>query len=75
MKQTIGRVEKAGAEGVKVQVGGRLNGAEIARTEKLVRGRLPLNTIRADIDYSEVSAICTYGKIGVKVWIYKGTAD
>ncbi|MCD4693920.1 30S ribosomal protein S3 [bacterium] len=72
MKQAIGRIEKAGAEGVKVQVGGRLNGAEIARTEKLVKGRLPLNTIRADIDYSRGWASTTYGSVGIKVWIYKG---
>lgn len=72
MKQLIGRVERAGALGVKVQVSGRLNGAEIARTEKLVSGKVPLQTLRADIDYARGAAITTYGTIGVKVWIYKG---
>jgi small subunit ribosomal protein S3 len=72
MKQAIGRVERAGALGVKVMVGGRLNGAEIARTEKLVSGKVPLHTLRADIDYALATAFTTYGSIGVKCWIYKG---
>jgi len=72
MKQLIGRVERAGALGVKVEISGRLNGAEIARTEKLVSGKVPLQTLRADIDYARGAAATTYGTIGVKVWIYKG---
>src|SRR3989338_8602954 len=72
MKQAIGRVEKSSALGVKVVVAGRLNGAEIARTESLSSGSLPLHTLRADIDYSRGAARTTYGAIGVKVWIYKG---
>ncbi|MDD5032003.1 MAG: 30S ribosomal protein S3 [Patescibacteria group bacterium] len=72
MKQAINRVERAGALGVKVVVGGRLNGAEIARTEKLVSGKVPLHTLRADIDYARGTAHTTYGSIGVKIWIYKG---
>ena len=72
MKQSIGRVMRAGAKGVKVIVAGRLNGAEIARTEMLTEGEVPLHTLRADIDYSRGAAQTIYGKIGVKVWIYKG---
>lgn len=72
MKQAIGRVEKTAAKGVKVMVSGRLNGAEIARTETLSSGSLPLHTIRADIDYARGVAHTTYGAIGIKVWIYKG---
>jgi small subunit ribosomal protein S3 len=72
MKQAIGRVEKAGGLGVKIMVAGRLNGAEIAREEKLVSGKIPLQTLRADIDYSRGAAHTTYGTIGIKVWIYKG---
>jgi len=72
MKQAIGKVEKAGALGVKVVVAGRLNGAEIARTEKLVSGKVPLQTLRADIDYARGGAHTTYGIIGIKVWIYRG---
>lgn len=72
MKQLIGRVERAGALGVKVAISGRLNGAEIARTEKLVFGKVPLQTLRADIDYARGVAKTTYGAIGIKVWIYKG---
>ena len=59
-------------KGARVQVSGRLNGIEIARTEWLREGQLPRHTIRADIDYAQTEAICTYGKIGVKIWIYKG---
>ncbi|MFH1522307.1 MAG: 30S ribosomal protein S3 [Patescibacteria group bacterium] len=72
MKQAINKVERAGALGVKVVVGGRLNGAEIARREKLVSGKVPLHTLRADIDYARGTAHTTYGSIGIKVWIYKG---
>lgn len=72
MKQSIERVMKAGAQGVKVVVSGRLNGAEIARTEMLSQGKVPLHTLRANIDYSRGAAFTTYGAIGVKVWIYKG---
>lgn len=72
LKQTIAKVEKAGAKGVKIMVSGRLNGAEIARTEKLTSGKIPLHTLRADIDYSRGAAHTIYGAIGVKVWIYKG---
>lgn len=71
MKQAIGRVERAGAKGVKVIVSGRLNGAEIARSEKAIWGSIPLHTIKANIDYSRGVARTTYGAIGVKVWIYK----
>ncbi len=72
MKQGISKVERANAKGVKVIIAGRLNGAEIARTEKIVSGNLPLHTIRADIDYAFEVATTTYGVIGVKVWIFKG---
>lgn len=72
MKQVISRVEKTTAKGVKVTVAGRLNGSEIARTESLSSGSLPLHTLRADIDYAQNEAKTTYGVIGVKVWIYKG---
>ena len=72
MKQAIARIEKAEARGVKVIIAGRLNGAEIARTEMLGSGSLPLHTLRADIDYARGVARTTYGAIGVKVWIYKG---
>ena len=72
MKQTISRVERAGALGVKAIISGRLNGAEIARTEMLTSGKVPLHTLRADIDYSRGTAKTTYGAIGIKVWIYKG---
>lgn len=72
MKQAIGRAMKLGAKGIKVQVSGRLGGAEIARTEHYHEGTIPLQTIRADIDYGFAEADTTYGKIGVKVWIYVG---
>lgn len=72
MKSAIDQAMKAGALGVKVVVGGRLNGAEIARTEKLSVGKVPLHTLRAEIDYSRTVAQTTYGMIGVKVWINKG---
>lgn len=72
MKQAIQKALKAGAQGVKVMVGGRLDGAEIARSEFYQEGSLPLQTIRADIDYGFAEAHTTFGVIGVKVWIYKG---
>ncbi|NCO05283.1 MAG: 30S ribosomal protein S3 [Candidatus Magasanikbacteria bacterium] len=72
MKQAIGRVMKAGAQGVKVQMAGRLNGAEIARTETIAEGTIPLITLRSDVDYAFVEANTIYGKIGVKVWICRG---
>ncbi|GAC1562990.1 MAG: hypothetical protein NVS3B17_16930 [Vulcanimicrobiaceae bacterium] len=72
MKQAIMRTMKAGAKGVKVMVSGRLGGAEIARSEQNHDGKVPLHTLRADIDYAHVEAFTTYGRIGCKVWIYKG---
>ena len=72
MKQSIGRTMKLGAKGIKTRVSGRLGGAEIARAESYHEGTIPLQTIRADIDYGFAEANTTYGKIGVKVWIYKG---
>ncbi len=72
MKQAISRIERAGALGVKIIVAGRLNGAEIARSEMLTSGKVPLHTLRADIDYARGVANTTYGVIGIKVWIYKG---
>ena len=72
MKQAIGRAMKFGAKGIKTQVSGRLGGAEIARTEHYHEGTIPLQTIRADIDYGFAEAATTYGRIGVKVWIYAG---
>ncbi|MBK4732903.1 30S ribosomal protein S3 [Oxynema sp. CENA135] len=72
VRQAIQRAQKAGVEGIKVQVSGRLNGAEIARTEWTREGRVPLHTLRADIDYSYRTARTIYGILGVKVWIFKG---
>jgi len=72
MKQCIGRTMRAGAKGIKIAVSGRLGGAEIARTEQYHEGTIPLQTLRADIDYGVWEANTTYGKIGVKVWIFKG---
>ena len=72
MKQAIGRAMRFGAKGIKVQVSGRLGGAEIARTERYHEGTIPLQTLRADIDYGFSEANTTYGKLGVKVWLYKG---
>jgi small subunit ribosomal protein S3 len=72
MKRAVQNAMRAGAEGIKVQVGGRLNGAEIARTEGYKEGRIPLQTLRADIDYAQSTARTTYGTIGVKVWVFKG---
>ena len=72
MKQAIGRTMRLGAKGIKVSVGGRLGGAEIARTEHYHEGTIPLQTLGADIDYGFWEANTTYGKLGIKVWIYKG---
>jgi small subunit ribosomal protein S3 len=72
MKRAVTNTMRVGAEGIKVKVGGRLNGAEIARSEWYREGRVPLHTLRADIDYGFAEARTTYGIIGVKVWIFKG---
>ena len=72
MKQAVTRTMRAGAEGVKISCSGRLGGAEIARTEWYSEGKVPLHTLRADIEYGFAEANTTYGKIGIKVWIYKG---
>ena len=72
MKMAIGRAMKLGAKGIKTQVSGRLGGAEIARTEQYHEGTIPLQTLRADIDYGFAEAKTTYGRIGVKTWIYRG---
>ena len=72
MKQCVGRTMRLGAKGIKIQCAGRLGGAEIARTESYRDGSIPLHTLRADIDYGTAEAHTTYGRIGVKVWIYKG---
>lgn len=74
MKQILEKVMAAGAKGVKICMGGRLNGVEIARTEKMGAGKMSLITFRSDVDYAFVEAQTLYGKIGVKVWIYKGEA-
>ncbi len=72
MKMAISRAMKSGAKGIKIMVSGRLGGAEIARTEQYHEGTIPLQTIRADIDYGFAEAATTYGRLGIKVWIYKG---
>ena len=72
MKQAIGRAMRMGARGIKTQCSGRLGGAEIARTEFYSEGTIPLQTLRADIDYGFAEANTTYGKIGVKIWLYRG---
>lgn len=72
MKQAVSRSMKMGAKGIKIACGGRLAGAEIARSEWYSEGKVPLHTLRADIDYGVTEANTTYGKIGIKVWIYKG---
>jgi small subunit ribosomal protein S3 len=72
MKRAVQSARRAGAEGIKIQCAGRLGGAEIARTEGYNEGRVPLHTLRADIDYAHVEARTTYGVIGVKCWIFKG---
>ena len=72
MRRAVQNAMRAGAEGVKVQCSGRLNGAEIARTERYEEGRVPRHTLRADIDYHSLTAKTTYGTVGVKSWIFKG---
>ena len=72
MKRSVQNAMRLGAEGIKVNIAGRLNGAEIARSEWYREGRVPLHTLRADIDYGFAEANTTYGVIGVKVWIFKG---
>ncbi|MCD6401469.1 MAG: 30S ribosomal protein S3 [Anaerolineales bacterium] len=72
MKRAIQQAMRAGAEGIRIQVAGRLSGAEMARTIHMREGRVPRQTFRADIDYAVAEALTTYGRIGVKVWIYKG---
>jgi len=72
MKRAVQNAMRQGAKGIKIQVGGRLGGAEIARSEWYREGQVPLHTLRADIDYSTHEAATTYGIIGVKVWIFKG---
>ena len=72
MQQAMNRTMKMGTKGIKIAVSGRLGGAEIARTEQKHEGTIPLQTLRAEIDYGFAEAFTTYGKIGVKVWIYKG---
>ncbi len=72
MKQTVGRTMRAGSLGIKIAISGRLGGAEIARTEWYTEGKVPLHTLRADIDYGFAEANTTYGKIGIKVWINRG---
>lgn len=72
IKKTLGMAQKFGAQGIKVQCGGRLGGAEIARSEWAREGRVPLHTLRADIDYGVALAKTTYGVIGIKVWVFKG---
>jgi len=72
MKRAVQQAMRQGAEGVRIEVGGRLGGSEMARKEKIWDGRVPRNTIRADLDYGFAEALTTFGKIGVKVWIYRG---
>lgn len=72
MTQAIARTMKSGAKGIKVMISGRLNGAEIARSEWAVEGKVPLHTLRADIDYAVATAHTTYGALGIKVWIFHG---
>jgi small subunit ribosomal protein S3 len=72
VKRAVQNAMRSGAEGIKIQVGGRLNGAEIARSESYHEGRVPLHTLRADIDYAQSTARTTFGTIGVKVWVFKG---
>jgi small subunit ribosomal protein S3 len=75
MKQAAEKATRAGAKGVKIMIGGRLNGAEIARSEKLLRGKIPLATLDAEIEYGTARAKTTYGILGVKVWIYTGMKE
>lgn len=71
-KQIMDKIMKAGAKGAKIMIGGRLNGADISRSQFFAEGKIPLATLRADIDYAQARALTTYGILGVKVWIYKG---
>jgi small subunit ribosomal protein S3 len=71
-RQAIQKAQRANVQGIKVQVSGRLNGAEIARSEWVREGRVPLQTLRADIDYATKEALTTYGKLGIKVWVFNG---
>ncbi|MFT7583700.1 MAG: small subunit ribosomal protein S3 [Cellvibrionaceae bacterium] len=72
IKRAVQQAMRFGAQGIRIEVAGRLNGSEMARREKMIDGRVPRNTLRADIDYGTAEALTTYGRIGVKVWIYKG---
>jgi small subunit ribosomal protein S3 len=72
MKMAIASTMRSGALGIKIKVSGRLGGADIARSEQYKEGRIPLHTLRADVDYAISEALTTYGKIGIKVWIFKG---
>jgi len=72
MKRALQQAMRQGAQGIKIEVAGRLSGAEMARTVWLREGRVPLQTLRADIDFARAEARTTYGRIGVKVWVYKG---
>ena len=72
MKKALGASTKAGAKGVKVNLSGRLGGADMSRTERYIEGRVPLHTLRADVDYGTAEALTTYGKTGIKVWIFRG---
>ncbi len=72
IKMAVASAMRMGAEGIKIQISGRLNGAEMARSEMYKEGRIPLHTLRADIDYASTFALTTYGKLGLKVWIFKG---
>lgn len=72
LKDAVSKAQRAGAEGIKVSIGGRLNGADIARTETYKEGRVPLHTLRAEIEYGTAEAATTYGIIGVKTWVFKG---
>ena len=72
MKRAVQQAMRAGAEGIKITVAGRLGGAEMSRTETVMEGRVPRSTLRADLDFARAEALTTAGRIGVKVWIYKG---
>ena len=72
MKQAVSNAMRAGAQGIKIRLSGRLGGADMSRTEEHKEGRVPLHTLRADIDYGTFAALTTYGKIGIKVWVYNG---
>jgi small subunit ribosomal protein S3 len=72
MKRAVQLAMRQGAKGIRIEVAGRLNGSDMARREKMIDGRVPRNTLRADIDFGIAEALTTFGRIGVKVWIYKG---